>query len=112
MPSNSSPSGPTNLRCSGTIGNDRSGTAFGSKHRKNRCIGLELAYKRWSLTIAEDRGQPDISGVTLGVTLGVLLELPPVTRRLMSKISAKAACNPLEFVFPDLNSISYPALPN
>ena len=61
--------------------------------------------------VANDRrgsGQPDISGVTLGV----LLELPPVTRRLMSKISAKAACNPLEFVFPDLNSISYPALPN
>ena len=65
--------------------------------------------------VANDRrgsGQPDISGVTFGVTLGVLLELPPVTRRLMSKISAKAACNPLEFVFPDLNSISYPALPN
>ena len=74
---NSMASGPTNSRCSETIGNDRGGTAFGSKHRKNRCIGLELAYKRWSLTIAEDRRQPDIFGVTLGVTLGVLLELPP-----------------------------------
>ena len=73
----SSPSGPTNSRCSGTIGNDRAGTIFGSKHRKNRCIGLELAYKRWSLTIAEDRGQPDIFGVTLGVTLSALFELPP-----------------------------------
>jgi hypothetical protein len=36
-----------------------------------------LAYKRWSLTIAEDRGQPDIFGVTLGVTLSALFELPP-----------------------------------
>jgi hypothetical protein len=70
-------SGPTNLRCSGTIGNDRGGTAFGSKHRKNGYIGLELAYNRSSLTIAEDRGQPDISGVTFGVTLGPLFELPP-----------------------------------
>jgi hypothetical protein len=35
--------------------------------------------------IAEGRGQPNILGVTLGVTLGVLFELPPVTRRLMSK---------------------------
>ena len=80
----SSPSGPTNLQCSGTIGNDRGGTAFGSKHWKSRCIGLELAYKRWSLAIAEDRGQPDISGVTFGVTLGALLELPPrsATHRL------------------------------
>jgi hypothetical protein len=34
--------GPTNSRCSGTIGNDRGGAGFGSKHRKNRCIGLEL----------------------------------------------------------------------
>jgi hypothetical protein len=40
-------------------------------------MGLELAYKRWPLTIADDRGQPEIFGVTLGVTLGVLLELPP-----------------------------------
>src|SRR6202035_2498006 len=38
---NSMVSGPTNLRCSGTIGNGRGGTAFGSKHRKNRCIGLD-----------------------------------------------------------------------
>src|ERR1700678_2189861 len=66
----SSPSGPTNSRCSGTIGNDRGGPAFGSKHWKNRCIGLELAYKRWSLTIAQVRYQPAILGVTLGVTLG------------------------------------------
>src|SRR5882757_6536049 len=74
---NSMVSGPTNSRCSGTIGNDRGGTAFGSKHRKNRCIGLELAYKRWSLMIAEDRGQPEISGVTLGVTEDAPAELPP-----------------------------------
>ena len=86
-------SGPTNLRCSGTIGTDRGGTAFGSKHWKHRCIELESAYKGGPLTIAEDRGQPDIFGVTLGVTLGVLLELPPVTHHLMSKISAKTACN-------------------
>ena len=44
---------------------------------KNRDVELELAYKPWSLTIAEGRGQLDIFGVTLGVTLGVLLELPP-----------------------------------
>jgi len=69
-------SGPTNSRCSETIDNDRGGTAFGSKQRKSRCIGLELAYRRWSLTIAEDRGHPYISGVTSGVTLGALLELP------------------------------------
>jgi hypothetical protein len=72
----SSPSGPTNLRCSGTIGSDRGGTASWSKHRKIRCIGLELTYKRWSLTIAEVREQPDISGVTSGVTLGPPFELP------------------------------------
>jgi hypothetical protein len=36
---NSMVSGPTNSRCSG-IGNDRRGTASGSKHRKNRCLGL------------------------------------------------------------------------
>src|SRR5882757_10151193 len=82
---NSMVSGPTNSRCSGTIGNDRGGTAFGSKHRKNRCIGLELAYKRWSLMIAEDRGQPDILGVTSGLTLGALSELPPVVVHLMPK---------------------------
>ena len=52
---NSMVSGPTNSRCSGTIGDDRGGTAFGSKHRKSRCVGLESAYKGWSLTIAEDR---------------------------------------------------------
>jgi hypothetical protein len=28
------------------------------------------------MTFANDRYQPDIFGVTLGVTLGVLLELP------------------------------------
>jgi hypothetical protein len=59
----SSPSGPTNSRSSVTIGDDRRGTVSGSKHWKNRCIGLELAYKRWSPTIAEGRGRPDISGV-------------------------------------------------
>jgi hypothetical protein len=40
-------------------------------------MGLESAYKGWSLTIAEDRGQPDISGVTLGVTEDAWIELPP-----------------------------------
>jgi hypothetical protein len=59
-------SGPTNLQRSETIGNDRGGTGFESKHWKNRRIGLKLVYKRWSLTIAEGRGQPEISGVTLG----------------------------------------------
>jgi hypothetical protein len=59
------------------IGNDRGGTAIEPNPRKNRDVELELAYKPWSLTIAEGRGQPDIFGVTLGVTLGVLLELPP-----------------------------------
>ena len=89
----SSPSGPTNLRCSGTIGKDRGGTAFGSKRWKNRCIGLELAYKRWSLAIAEDRGQPDISGVTLGVTLGALLELPPRSATHRLPVRKQSVCS-------------------
>jgi hypothetical protein len=73
-------SGPTNSRSSGTVGNDRGRPTFGSKHWKNRCIGLESADKRWSLTIAEDLGQPNISGVTLGVTQSGELELPPTER--------------------------------
>ena len=101
----SSPSGPTNLRCAGTIGNDRGGTAFGSKHWKSRCIGLELAYKRWSLAIAEDRGQPDILGVTSGVTLGAQFELPRCMR-LTQKIAAQAVFRLSSFGFPDVNSIS------
>jgi hypothetical protein len=109
---NSMVSGPTNLRCSGTIGNDRRGTEFGLKHWIYRCIGLELAYKRWSLTIAEDRGQPDISGVTLGVTLGALLELPREGLLLMQKISAETLCKPIRFEFSGFNSISQFALPN
>jgi DNA replication protein DnaC len=32
----------TNSRCSEAIGKDRRGTAFGQKHQKNRCTGLEL----------------------------------------------------------------------
>jgi hypothetical protein len=40
---NSMVSGSTNSRCSVTTSNDRGGTAFESKHRKSRCIGLELA---------------------------------------------------------------------
>ena len=83
-----------------------------SKHWKNRCIGLELAYKRWSLTIAEDRGQPDISGVTFGVTLVALLELPREGLLLMQKISAETLCKPIRFEFPGFNSISQFALSN
>jgi hypothetical protein len=86
---NSMVSGPTNSRCSGTIGSDRGGTAFGSKHRENRCIGLELAYKRWSLTIAEDWGQPDILGVTLRVTGDARIALPRGTAFCGGRASGK-----------------------
>ena len=76
-------------------------------------MGLELAYKRWSLTIAEDRGQPDISGVTFGVTLGALLELPPGGSAFdAKKISAETLCKPIRFEFPGFNSISQFALSN
>ena len=98
-------SGPTNSRCSGTVGNDRGGTAFGSKDWKNRCIGLESAYNQWSLTIAEDRGQADILGVTSGVTLGAQFELPR-RMRLRRKIAAKAVFHLFHSAFPDVNSIS------
>jgi hypothetical protein len=42
LSANSMVSGPTNLRCSGTIGKDRGGTGFGPKRWKYRRIGLEL----------------------------------------------------------------------
>jgi hypothetical protein len=59
------------------IGDDRRGTGLSQNPWKYRGVGLELAYKRGSLTIAEDRGQPNIFGVTLGVTPSALFELPP-----------------------------------
>ena len=68
-------------------------------------MGLELACKRWSLTIAEDRGQPDILGVTSGVTLGAQFELPRCMR-LTQKIAAQAVFRLSSFGFPDANSIS------
>jgi hypothetical protein len=84
----SSPSGPTNSRCSGTIGNDRRGTGSSANPRKNRDVGTELAYKLRSLTIAENRGHSDILGVTSGVTLGAQFELPR-RMRLTLKMAAK-----------------------
>jgi hypothetical protein len=42
-----------------------------------------LAYKQWSLTIAEDRWQPAILGVTFGVTEDAQMELPPQNRGLV-----------------------------
>jgi hypothetical protein len=59
--------------------------------------------------IAEDRGHPDILGVTLGVTLSALFELPGATR-LTGKIAAKARFHPFHSAFPDLNSISHAEL--
>jgi hypothetical protein len=61
---NSMVSGPTNSRWSEKIGDDRRGTGLSQNLWKNRDVGLELAYKCWSLTIAEDRGRPEILGVT------------------------------------------------
>ena len=102
-------SGPTNSQCSGTIRNDRGRTAFGSKHRKNRCIGLELAYKRWSLTIAEGRGQPDISGVTFGVTQSGELELPHEARLIACLCENKVFARTRESL-DGVNSISHAEL--
>jgi hypothetical protein len=57
---------------------------------------LELAYKRWSLTIAEDRGQPDISGVTLGVTQSTELELPSLSALIACLCENKALASTRE----------------
>jgi len=75
------------------------------KTPEKQCIGLELAYNRSSLTIAEDRGQPDISGATFGVTLGPLFALPRAIR-LTRKITAKAIFHRFHLAFQDPNSIS------
>jgi hypothetical protein len=108
----SSPSGPTNLRCSGMIGNDRGGTVLSRNPSKNRDAGLELAYNLRSLTIAEDRGQLDISGVTSGVTLDAQFELPRRCAALTPKIGVKTALCSRRLTVPDRNSISRAALPN
>jgi hypothetical protein len=72
----SSPSGPTNLRCSGTIEEGRD--------------SLQNAGNA-----AEDRGHSDISGVTFGVTLGALLELPPGGSAFdAKKLAPKRYANP------------------
>jgi hypothetical protein len=107
-----SPSGPTNLRSPGMIGSDRGGTVLSRNPWKNRDAGLELAYNLRSLTIAEDRGQPDISGVTSGVTFNAQFELPRRCAALTPKIGVKTALCSRRLTAPDLNSISRAALPN
>ena len=102
-------SGPTNSRCPGTIGNDRGGTAIEPNPRKNRDVGLELAYKRWSLTIAEDRGQPDIFGVTLGVTQSGELQLPHGARLIACLCENKVFARTRESL-DGVNSISHAEL--
>ena len=74
-------------------------------------IGMSdsLAYKRWSLTIAEDRGDPDFFGVTSGVTLGPPLSYPGAIS-LMRKVSTKAVFQPFQLSVADLNSSSYAEL--
>jgi hypothetical protein len=88
------------------IGSDRGGTVLSRTPWKNRDAGLELAYNLRSLTIAEVRGQPDISGVTSGVTLDAQFELPRRCAALTPKIGVKTALCSRRLTVPDLNSIS------
>jgi hypothetical protein len=60
-----------------------------------------LAYNLRSLTIAEDRGQLDISGVTSGVTLDAQFELPRRCAALTPKIGVKTALCSRRLTVPD-----------
>jgi hypothetical protein len=69
-----------------------------------------LPMTRYRYRHRDDRGQPDIFGVTFGVTLGPPFELPRCYS-LVRKISTKAAVfQPSHLSVADLNSSSYAEL--